>query len=59
MIINLIANTDAGLTVRAQLDETAYPTGVKVSDNELATLDIERFDFHGEWNYTIYQRNQP
>ena len=55
VIVNLIANTTTatGLKVRCQLDTTPYPTGVSVSDAELATVQIERSTFHGEWNYVI------
>jgi hypothetical protein len=35
------------------LDENLYPSGIKVSDEEMAELNILRDDFHGEWNYTI------
>jgi len=61
VIVNLIANTttEAGLTVRAQLDENLYPTGVKVSDEELKAVEIKRSDFHGDWNYVICPRNRP
>ena len=54
-IVSLIAatQTKAGLRVRCELDETLYPSGVTVSDDELAKVNIERNDFHGEWNYTI------
>jgi hypothetical protein len=41
------------LTVESYLDTASYPTGVKVSDEELAALCIERDPFHPEWNYTI------
>ncbi|MBV9280325.1 MAG: hypothetical protein JOZ41_09620, partial [Chloroflexi bacterium] len=34
-------------------------TGVKVSDEEMAALRIEREEFHGEWNYTILPRTTP
>jgi hypothetical protein len=30
-----------------------YPTGLKVTDDELAALNLLRDPFHGEWNYTI------
>ena len=55
VIVNLIANTTTttGLKVRCQLDPSTYPTGVKVSDAELARVHIERQDFHGDWNYVI------
>ena len=59
-IVELISATTstAGLTVRCQLDENLYPAGIKVSDEEMAELNILRDDFHGEWNYTINPR-QP
>src|ERR1700680_3228786 len=38
-------------------DETTYPKGVSVSDDELAAVDITRCDFHGEWNYAIAPRS--
>jgi hypothetical protein len=54
-IVNLIANTTtrSGLEVHAYLDENRYPTSQKVSDVELKTINLERGDFHGEWNYII------
>jgi len=57
-IVELISATTstAGLTVRCQLDENLYPAGIKVSDEEMAELNILRDDFHGEWNYTIKPR---
>ena len=55
-IINLIAatTTTTGLKVYARLDENRYPTKVRVSDAELARVKIERHEFHGNWNYTVY-----
>jgi transposase len=52
---NLIGatTTETGLRVRADLDGEFYPTKVKVTDTELATVDIHPHHFHGEWNYTI------
>jgi hypothetical protein len=54
-IINLIASTSTstGLKVYARLDQTDYPKGVAVSDAEMAKINLERHDFHGDWNYTI------
>jgi transposase len=54
-IIELISHTttEEGLTVTAVKDATIYPTGIKVSDEEMAKLNIRREPFHGEWNYTI------
>ncbi len=60
-IINLISNTTnrGGLVVRARLDRRRYPIGKKVSAKELRSLQIERDDFHGDWNYTIRPRTEP
>ena len=54
-IVQLIAatTTETGLTVRAELDENKYPKGLKVSDAQIAAVNIFPHDFHGEWNYTI------
>lgn len=53
VIISLIANTTTskGLKIRAELDCESYPTGIKVSDDELAGLALETEGFHGDWNY--------
>jgi hypothetical protein len=55
VIVQLIAatTTNSGLTVRCRLDENTYPAGIKVSDGEMAAVNLTRHDFHGEWNYTI------
>ena len=55
VVVNLIGatTTETGLRVRADLDMEYYPTKVKVSDAELATVDLYPHRFHGEWNYTI------
>lgn len=55
VIVALIANTTtrAGLKIRAELDTSQYPTGTKVSDKELAAVNLKRHAFHGEWNYTL------
>ncbi|WP_148592451.1 ISAzo13 family transposase [Aquisphaera giovannonii] len=55
VIINLIANTatDRGLTIQAELDPGSYPTGIKVTDEQLAAVNITPNAFHGEWNYSI------
>jgi Rhodopirellula transposase DDE domain len=53
--VNLIGNTKTktGLQIQAELDTNTYPTGIEVSDEELAAVHIVRDVFHGEWNYTI------
>src|SRR3990170_1256525 len=55
VIVHLIANTTtrAGLTIRAHIDTKPYPTGIKVTDAELAAVNMKRADFHGDWNYAI------
>lgn len=58
VIVQLIASTttEKGLTVQCRLDENAYHKGIRVSDAEMATLNITPAAFHGEWNYTIQPR---
>jgi Rhodopirellula transposase DDE domain len=55
VIVELIAatTTRTGLTVHCELDQNRYPKGIVVSDAEMATINITRADFHGDWNYTI------
>jgi len=55
VIINLIANTTTtkGLKIQAELDTGKYPIGIKVSKKQLATLNLKRHEFHGDWNYEI------
>jgi hypothetical protein len=55
VIVQVIANTrtQTGLYVRAELDTNTYPTGVKVTDQQLQTVNVRQAKFHGEWNYTI------
>lgn len=58
VVVNLIGNTTTaeGLRIRAELDENTYVVGIKVSDQELNKVAIEREEFHGEWNYKIKPR---
>jgi len=58
VIVQLIANTTTttGLTVACRLDSATYEKGIKVSDVEMAALNIQRDTFHGEWNYTFRPR---
>jgi transposase len=55
VVVDLIANTTTrtGLKVRARLDQGYYPTGQKVTDQQLAAVPITRHQFHGDWNYTL------
>ena len=45
--------TKSGLHIEAALDSNAYDTGIEVTDEELAAVQMEKDKFHGEWNYTI------
>jgi transposase len=56
VIVNLIAatTTKKGLTVRSRIDERIYPKGRRVSDQQLALVNLDPHVFHGEWNYTIH-----
>jgi Rhodopirellula transposase DDE domain len=58
VIVNLIASTktNSGLKVYAVLDDRTYQLKKEVSDQEMEMLNIERNEFHGEWNYTIRPR---
>jgi DDE family transposase len=54
-IVQLIAatTTDTGLKVRCEIDPNTYPAGIKVTDAEMDAINIQRHEFHGDWNYTI------
>jgi Rhodopirellula transposase DDE domain len=54
-VVELVASTTTktGLTVRCELDSRRYPKGIKVSDDEMASINIKGDAFHPEWNYTI------
>ena len=55
VIVNLIGNTTTqnGLIINAELDTNLYAKGIRISDEELGTINITKAPFHGEWNYTI------
>ncbi|MDG6026758.1 MAG: ISAzo13 family transposase [Candidatus Brocadia sp.] len=55
-IVNLISRTTTakGLRVICRLDRRKYPTGRKVTDEEIRRVNLKRNTFHGDWNYTIY-----
>ena len=59
-IVNLIASTRTtqGLIVKAALDEHTYETGIEVTDEQMAALNLTQATFHGEWNYTIKPHKQ-
>ena len=57
--MNLIGpvRTSEGLRIQAELDTNSYPKGIKVSDEQLAEVRLQRAEFHGDWNYTILPGN--
>jgi transposase len=59
VIINLIAatTTTTGLAVKSRLDSNIYPAGIKVSDQQMAELQLRRDKFHGDWNYRLLPRS--
>ena len=54
-IIDLIANTrtTTGLKIKAKLTQRTYPTGVEISAEEMAKLNLKPDAFHGDWNYSL------
>ena len=59
-IVNLIARTTTakGLQVTCRLDRRKYPTGRKVTDEEIKRVNLKKSKFHGEWNYTVHPSTQ-
>ena len=60
VIVNLIGSTKTktGFTVQCVMDNNQYESGIKVSDEEIAYLNIIKNDFHGEWNYSIFPKTK-
>jgi len=54
-IVNLIGSTTTmnGLRIKAKLNTKNYPIGVKVTNNELAKVNLKPANFHGDWNYSV------
>jgi len=52
------ATARGGLTEHCELDENIYPKGIVVSDEDMASINITRNEFHGEWNFTIRPRDE-
>lgn len=55
VMVKLISSTTTkkGLAVRSEVDSNTYPTKIKVTDEELARVNLKKDEFHGEWNYCI------
>jgi hypothetical protein len=60
VIVHLIGSTTtrAGRTIRADIDTNRCPTGIKVTDAELAAVRLQPAEFHGDWNYVISPNNR-
>jgi hypothetical protein len=56
VVVETIAatTTESGLTVEAVLDTATYPTGVRVPPADQKAIPLQRYAFHGEWNYVIH-----
>jgi len=46
------------LKINAEIDTSSYSTGIKVSEEELESINIKKETFHGEWNYSIFPYNK-
>ncbi|WP_368411339.1 ISAzo13-like element transposase-related protein [Paludisphaera mucosa] len=58
-IVDLIAaTTKAGLKVACELDQSSYPSEIKVSKKGIEEFDLRRDAFHGEWICTISPRSR-
>lgn len=60
VVVELISatTTKTGLTVHAEPDTNSYPTGIKISKQQMARIapQVKPHKFHGEWNYTLQPR---
>lgn len=60
VIVNLISSTitRTGLIIKAKLNTNSYKTEIKITDDELAKVNIRPRRFHGDWNYIISSNNK-
>jgi len=61
VVLNLINSTTTrqGLKVHAEEDTGHYPTGVKLSDEDMKKINLKKHNFHEEWNNNIYHKWYP
>jgi hypothetical protein len=52
LVLITATTTQSGLNVKAEVDHASYPAGIKVTDAEMAEINLTPHEFHGEWNYT-------
>lgn len=59
-IVQLIAHTTtrSGLKIKSAIDERVYEKGVKITDAQMEEINIDKDEFHGEWNYSISPNTQ-
>ena len=57
-VVRLLGATLTKTGLKVKLDKRQYPLKVKVTDDQIRSLNIEPHEFHGEWNYTTRLRNQ-
>ena len=55
VVVKLIGSTTTqqGLKIKAALDTGTYPSGVKVTDEQIKSVRLKPDKFHGDWNYAI------
>ena len=61
VIVQLIAATatKTGLKVRSEIDPNSYPAGIKIAAADLARVNLQCHEFHGDWNYSIHPSHVP
>lgn len=54
-VVNYISNTTTkkGLTVKCVVDENKYEPSIKISDDQIESIDIERLEPNGDYAYII------
>jgi transposase len=59
IVVNLIGNTrtKTGLKIKSQLDLRQYKTGIEISQEQIESMNLQKFKFQGEWNYKISPQN--
>lgn len=50
--------TKTGLKVRCEVDRRTYDLGVKPTEEQIASIDIEECERYGKWNYIIRPRKK-
>lgn len=55
VIVNLVAGatTQTELKIEVERDHNLDSKGLRVPGEELEKINMQKTDFHGEWNYTI------